>query len=64
MVTLAAAVASTIRRSVNEILGGEYTVTYTHVPDVPSRLQLSAAEQPSHLLDEALKLGAKPVGRA
>jgi len=64
MVTLAAAVASTIRRSVNEILGGEYTVTYTHVPDVPSRLQLSAADQPSHLLDEALKLGAKPVGRA
>jgi DNA polymerase-3 subunit gamma/tau len=64
MVTLAAAVESTIRRSVNEILDGEYRVTYTHVPDVPSRLQLSAAEQPSHLLDEALKLGAKPVGRA
>jgi DNA polymerase III subunit gamma/tau len=52
-----------LRRSVGEIFGDSYGVSYVYAPDVPSRLQLLDAERPSHLLEEALKLGAKPVER-
>lgn len=53
-----------LRRAVSETLGRELTVMCKHVPDVANRMLLLASERPSHLLDEALKLGAKPIERA
>ena len=50
-----------IQEAVAEVLGGRYRVEFVVRSDVVSRLQALSAERPSHLLDEALKHGAKIV---
>lgn len=50
-----------IQEAVMEVLGEGYRVAFVVRPDVVSRLQALSAERPSHLLEEALKHGAKLV---
>jgi hypothetical protein len=45
---------------VKEVFGRAYAVHCVHTPDVEDRLRAQPAK-PSHLLDEALKLGARPL---
>jgi hypothetical protein len=52
-----------LEQGVAEVLGAGLTVRCRQDPAAVDRLQLLAAERPSHLLDEALKLGARPVER-
>lgn len=52
-----------LRQSVADVLGQGCTLRCVLAPDVASRLKLSAAERPSHLLDEAQKLGLTLVER-
>jgi DNA polymerase-3 subunit gamma/tau len=56
-----AAYSRAIQEAVTEVLGEGYRVTFVVRPDVVSRLQALSAERPSHLLEEALKHGAKLV---
>ncbi len=46
------------------LFGRTLAVRCVHEPEVVDRLQALAAERPSHLLDEALKLGARPLEKA
>ncbi len=46
------------------LFGRALAVSCVHEPEVVDRLQALAAERPSHLLDEALKLGARPLEKA
>jgi DNA polymerase-3 subunit gamma/tau len=46
--------------AVAEVLGAHYTVHCVQQPDVEDRLRAQPT-RPSHLLDEALKLGAQPL---
>ncbi len=53
-----------LRQSVKDVFGSAYDVRARHVPEVQNRLQLLDSQRPSHLLDEALKLGATPIRSA
>ncbi|MHB8574476.1 MAG: DNA polymerase III subunit gamma/tau [Dehalococcoidia bacterium] len=53
-----------LRQSVKDVFGPSFEAKVRFVADVPNRLQLLEPDRPSHLLDEALKLGAKPVSKA
>ncbi len=55
---------SALRRAVEDLFGQSLTVSCLHQSDVVDRMQALAAERPSHLLDEALKLGARPLEKA
>jgi DNA polymerase III gamma/tau subunit len=53
-----------LRQAVAEVFGPQFGLRCRLEPDVPNRLQLLDAERPSHLLDEAIKLGARPLNPA
>jgi len=50
-----------VQRAAADVFGAGHTVRIVHDETAISRHEALAAERPSHLLDEALKLGAKPV---
>jgi hypothetical protein len=50
----------TLEDAVAETFGRRYTVHCVHMKDVEDRLKAQPT-RPSHLLDEAIKLGARPL---
>ncbi|HLZ72675.1 MAG TPA: DNA polymerase III subunit gamma/tau [Dehalococcoidia bacterium] len=56
-----AAAMTALQQAAAELFGSQVVVSCVHEPDVVNRMQALLAERPSHLLDEALKLGARPL---